>query len=60
MKRLTAGRCVEMVILNGGPAALIRTESGAVVGAVFIEPGDGDRAALIRWVRNPTKLHQLR
>lgn len=60
MKRLTAGRRVEMTTLNGGPAALIHTKSGAVVGAVFIEPGDGDRAALIRWVRNPTKLHQLR
>jgi RNA polymerase sigma-70 factor (ECF subfamily) len=59
MKRLTAGRLVEMATLNGGPAALIRTEPGVVVGAVFIEPGDGDRAALIRWVRNPTKLHQL-
>jgi RNA polymerase sigma-70 factor (ECF subfamily) len=60
MTRLTAGRRVEMATLNGGPAVLIHTESGSVVGAVFIEPGDGDRAALIRWVRNPVKLRQLR
>jgi RNA polymerase sigma-70 factor, ECF subfamily len=60
MTRLTVGRRVEMTTLNGGPAAIIHTESGGVVGAVFIEPGDDDRAALIRWVRNPTKLDQLR
>ena len=59
MARLTSRRRVEMATLNGGPAILIHTESGRPVGAVFIEPGNGDRAALIRWVRNPTKLNQL-
>jgi len=26
---------------------------------VVIEPSDDDRAAVIRWVRNPTKLRRL-
>lgn len=60
MGRLSAGRRVELATLNGGPAALIHASSGGLVGAVFIEPGDGDRAALIQWVRNPNKLGHLR
>jgi RNA polymerase sigma-70 factor (ECF subfamily) len=59
MDRLTDGGTVTRVTLNGGPAALVTTGSGEVIGAVFVEPGDDGGAAAIRWVRNPSKLAAL-
>jgi RNA polymerase sigma-70 factor (ECF subfamily) len=56
MGRLTDGGAVKRTTLNGGPAALVATGSGEVIGAVFIEPDDHGDAAEIRWVRNPEKL----
>ncbi len=56
---LSSSRHVETTTLNGGPAVLVHAEPGGLIGAVFIEPSDDDRAAVIRWVRNPTKLRQL-
>ena len=47
------------VTLNGGPAALVTTGSGEVIGAVFVKPGEHGAAAEIRWVRNPAKLTAL-
>jgi RNA polymerase sigma-70 factor (ECF subfamily) len=60
MARLSTNRRVEATTLNGGPAVLIHAEPGGLIGAVFVEPADDDRAAVIRWVRNPTKLSRLR
>ena len=57
--RLDAGGAVTRVTLNGGPAVLVTTGSGEVIGAVFIEPGERGDAAEIRWVRNPAKLAAL-
>jgi len=59
MTRLTTTRRVETTTLNGGPAVLIHAEPGGLIGAVFIEPSNDDRAAIIRWVRNPSKLNRL-
>jgi RNA polymerase sigma-70 factor (ECF subfamily) len=59
MGRLADGGTVARVTLNGGPAALVTTGSGEVIGAVFVEPGDRGDAAEIRWVRNPAKLTTL-
>jgi RNA polymerase sigma-70 factor (ECF subfamily) len=60
MKRLAKNRRILLTALNGGPAALVYGESGDMIGAVFVEPGDDGRAAEIRWVRNPAKLTGLR
>lgn len=60
MNRLTTTRRVEATTLNGGPAVLIHAQPGGLIGAVFIEPSTDDRAATIRWVRNPSKLNRLR
>jgi RNA polymerase sigma-70 factor (ECF subfamily) len=60
MNRLTATRRVEATTLNGGPAVFIHAQPGGLIGAVFIEPSTDDRAAIIRWVRNPSKLNRLR
>ncbi len=57
--RLADGGSVTRVMLNGGPAALVTTGSGEVIGAVFVEPGEHGAAAEIRWVRNPVKLTAL-
>ncbi|UDY37318.1 RNA polymerase sigma factor SigJ [Dermatobacter hominis] len=59
MGRLADGGSVSRVTLNGGPAALVATGSGEVIGAVFVEPGERGAAAEIRWVRNPAKLTAL-
>jgi RNA polymerase sigma-70 factor (ECF subfamily) len=59
MARLSAKRRVVLAELNGGPAALIYAGPERLIGAVFVEPGEGGRAALIRWVRNPSKLRSL-
>jgi RNA polymerase sigma-70 factor (ECF subfamily) len=59
MTRMGPGRKIELATLNGGPAALFYAEQSRLLGAVFIEPGHGERAALIRWVRNPDKLRNL-
>jgi RNA polymerase sigma-70 factor (ECF subfamily) len=60
MNRLTTTRRVEATTLNGGPAVFIHAQPGGLIGAVFIEPSTDDRAAIIRWVRNPSKLNRLR
>lgn len=57
--RLADGGRVAPVSLNGGPAALVTTGSGDIIGAVFVEPGADGRAAQIRWIRNPSKLAAL-
>ena len=57
--RLDGGGAVTPVTLNGGPAVLVTTGSGEVIGAVFIEPGERGHASDIRWVRNPAKLAAL-
>jgi RNA polymerase sigma-70 factor (ECF subfamily) len=57
--RTGAGRRVEPTMLNGGPAALIFTGRDALIGAVFIEPDEHHHAAVIRWIRNPSKLQHL-
>ncbi len=59
MGRLGDSGSVTRVTLNGGPAALVTTGSGEVIGAVFVEPGEHGSAAEIRWVRNPSKLTAL-
>ena len=59
MTRTGPGRRVETATLNGGPAVLVFTERRVLLGAVFIEPDEQNRAALIRWIRNPSKLQQL-
>ena len=59
MGRLAAGGHVAPVSLNGGPAALVTTGTGEIIGAVFIEPGTDGNAAEIRWIRNPSKLVTL-
>jgi RNA polymerase sigma-70 factor (ECF subfamily) len=56
MGRRAAGRNVVVTTLNGGPAVLVYAETGLLIGAVFIEPGEDDRASVIRWVRSPAKL----
>lgn len=56
MSRAAVSRRVTPVTLNGGPAALVRNGDGGLVGALFLEPGAGGRAATIHWVRNPDKL----
>jgi RNA polymerase sigma-70 factor (ECF subfamily) len=60
MTRLGDGGRVEPVSLNGGPAALVTSGTGEIIGAVFVEPGADGNAAEIRWVRNPSKLTALR
>ena len=59
MGRLADGGRVAPVTLNGGPAALVTTGTGEIIGAVFIEPAADGNAAEIRWVRNPAKLAAL-
>ncbi|WP_421120984.1 RNA polymerase sigma factor SigJ [Aquihabitans daechungensis] len=59
MGRLADGGHVEPVTLNGGPAALVTSGSGDLVGAVFVEPGTDGDVAEIRWIRNPSKLSAL-
>jgi RNA polymerase sigma-70 factor (ECF subfamily) len=59
MGRLADGGRVTPVSLNGGPAALVTTSAGEIVGAVFVEPGTDGNAVEIRWVRNPSKLATL-
>lgn len=59
MTRTGPARRVEITTLNGGPAALVFAGRDALLGAVFVEPDDDGRAALIRWVRNPSKLQRL-
>lgn len=59
MTRLADGGRVEPVSLNGGPAAVVTSASGEIIGAVFVEPGADGNAAKIRWVRNPSKLTTL-
>ena len=59
MTRLVDGGRVAPVSLNGGPAALVTSASGEIIGAVFVEPGADGNAAEIRWVRNPAKLTTL-
>lgn len=56
MGRLANGGRVAPVSLNGGPAALVTTADGEVVGAVFVEPDADGNASQIRWIRNPSKL----
>ncbi|MEZ5410004.1 MAG: RNA polymerase sigma factor SigJ [Acidimicrobiales bacterium] len=56
MGRLGDGGHVTSVSLNGGPAALVTSGAGEIVGAVFVEPGEDGNAAKIRWIRNPIKL----
>jgi RNA polymerase sigma-70 factor (ECF subfamily) len=60
MGRLAGGGSVTSIRLNGGPAALVTSAGGEVVGAVFVEPDDDGNAAQIRWVRNPSKLDAVR
>jgi RNA polymerase sigma-70 factor (ECF subfamily) len=60
MSRLGEHRHIHVTTLNGQPAVLIAAHTGTLIGAVFIEPGHDDRAAIIRWVRNPNKLDHLR
>lgn len=59
MRRLADDGRVQPVTLNGGPAALVTTGTGEVIGAVFVEPDPHGAAAEIRWIRNPTKLTSL-
>ncbi len=59
MTRLADGGRVAPVSLNGGPAALVSSGTGEIIGAVFVEPGADGNAAEIRWVRNPSKLATL-
>lgn len=59
MTRTGPGRRVEHTTLNGGPAVLVFTERNALIGAVFVEPDQHHCAALIRWIRNPSKLQHL-
>ena len=60
LRRLSEHRRIVPATLNGGPAALVHTGSDELIGAVFVEPTDDGRAAVIRWVRNPAKLTRLR
>lgn len=60
MARTGPGRRIESTTLNGGPAVLVFTDRDVLLGAVFVEPDEHDRAAVIRWVRNPSKLEHLR
>jgi RNA polymerase sigma-70 factor (ECF subfamily) len=55
----TGGGRIAAVTLNGGPAALFTSGAGEIIGAVFVEPGDDGNVAMIRWVRNPSKLATL-
>jgi RNA polymerase sigma-70 factor (ECF subfamily) len=59
MDRLAGGH-VTPTTLNGGPAILISTPTHDLIGAVFVEPAPDGRIADIRWVRNPSKLTDLR
>jgi RNA polymerase sigma-70 factor (ECF subfamily) len=59
MSRLPTTRRIEITTLNGGPAVLVHAKPGGLIGAVFLEPANDDRAATIRWVRNPDKLTGL-
>ncbi len=59
MTRLADGGRVAPVSLNGGPAALVTTGTGDIIGAVFVEPDTDGNAAQIRWIRNPSKLSAL-
>jgi RNA polymerase sigma-70 factor (ECF subfamily) len=60
MGRLADGGRVAPASLNGGPAALVTSGTGEIIGAVFVEPDAEGNAAEIRWVRNPSKLATLR
>ena len=60
MNRLAANRRILPATLNGGPAAMVYSGSGELIGAVFVEPTSDGRAAELRWVRNPTKLDGVR
>jgi RNA polymerase sigma-70 factor (ECF subfamily) len=59
MGRLADVGRVEPVSLNGGPAALVTSGAGDIVGAVFVEPAADGNAAEIRWIRTPSKLAAL-
>lgn len=59
MTRLADGGRVAPVSLNGGPAALVTSGAGEIIGAVFVEPGADGNAAVVRWIRNPSKLATL-
>jgi RNA polymerase sigma-70 factor (ECF subfamily) len=59
MGRLDEGGRVSPVSLNGGPAALVTSGMGEIIGAVFVEPDADGNAAEIRWIRNPSKLAAL-
>lgn len=59
MARLSTTRRIELATLNGTPAALVHADPGGLIGAVFIEPDHDNRAATIRWIRNPDKLFGL-
>ena len=60
MGRVADGGRVEPTVLNGGPAAVVTSSAGEIIGAVFLEPGADGNVAEIRWVRNPSKLTALR
>lgn len=59
VNRLADGR-IAPTTLNGGPAISVASQSGDLIGAVFVEPGLDGRIAEIRWVRNPAKLTDVR
>lgn len=59
MGRLGDGGRVTSANLNGGPAALVTSARGDLLGAVFVEPDPDGNAARIHWIRNPTKLDSL-
>lgn len=59
MRRLGDDGRVRPITLNGGPAALVTTGTGEVLGAVFVEPDADGAAGVIRWVRNPAKLMSI-
>jgi RNA polymerase sigma-70 factor (ECF subfamily) len=59
MNRLAGAGRITQATLNGGPAILVSSDSGALIGAVFVEPGLAGGIAEVRWVRNPAKLSHL-
>lgn len=59
MTKLTDARRIEATTLNNGAAALLYASDDELIGALFLEPDAEGRAAVIRWVRNPTKLAGL-
>jgi RNA polymerase sigma-70 factor (ECF subfamily) len=59
IRRLADGGRVAPVTLNGGPAALVTSATGEIIGAVFVEPDADGNVTEIRWIRNPAKLATL-